>query len=66
MKPKQKISVEPLLLVAILIGVLVAATHAQDQVRSQKLHPKFPNVISLRWDKPKSMANFKFTRPTEI
>ncbi|XP_016953236.1 syndecan isoform X6 [Drosophila biarmipes] len=31
MKPKQKISVEPLLLLAILLGILVAATHAQDQ-----------------------------------
>jgi len=34
MKSKQKISVEPLLLLAILLGILVAATHAQDQVRS--------------------------------
>ncbi|XP_037712519.1 syndecan isoform X1 [Drosophila subpulchrella] len=31
MKPKQKISVEPLLLLAILLGILVVATHAQDQ-----------------------------------
>ncbi|XP_044314143.1 syndecan isoform X6 [Drosophila rhopaloa] len=31
MKPKQKISLEPLLLIALLLGILVATTHAQDQ-----------------------------------
>ncbi|EDW91246.2 syndecan isoform X1 [Drosophila yakuba] len=47
MKPKQKISVEPLLLVAILIGVLVAATHAQDQ-KSVKPSAAAPSVAASR------------------
>ncbi|XP_039484401.1 syndecan isoform X1 [Drosophila santomea] len=47
MKPKQKISVEPLLLVAILIGVLVAATHAQDQ-KSVKSSASAPSAAASR------------------
>eukprot|EP00099_Drosophila_melanogaster_P002402 NP_001137728.1 syndecan, isoform D [Drosophila melanogaster] len=47
MKPKQKISVEPLLLVAILIGVLVAATHAQDQ-KSVKPSAAAPSAAASR------------------
>ncbi|XP_017072852.1 syndecan isoform X4 [Drosophila eugracilis] len=47
MKPKQKISVEPLVLAAILLGILVAVTHAQDQ-KSVKPSAVAPSAAASR------------------